>query len=301
MLTLRHIVPLLLILALLSGCSSGIQLGYRQLDWLIPGWIDRQVDLQDRQYDLLKTSVREQLYWHCTSELPVYAQWINATASEFSAGMSVDQATVRYEEMVAAWNRLMHNAAIPLADLASTFSEAQVTEVLAAFDQRNAEYIAEYLDHDDEQRREIYVQWMTRSLKRRLGTLTDQQVKLVNSWSRDIDLLTPELRNARQVAYTRLASLLAQRNDNPALLEGIRELLHEERSSDSQFDIRYRENTRKALTLLSDVSYTLTDAQRKRLARRTSSVAKAFNGMQCRVFEQHARTDTSPLYLADSN
>lgn len=299
--TFRHIVPLLLALVLLSGCSSGIQLGYRQLDWLIPGWIDRQVDLQDDQYDSLKVSVREQLYWHCTSELPVYAQWIDATASEFSAGMTVEQASVRYDEMVAAWNRLMHNAAIPLADLAGTFSEAQVEEVLAAFDQRNAEYIAEYLDHDDEQRREVYVQWMTRSLKRRIGTLTEQQARLVNRWSREIDLLTPELRNARQVAYTRLAELLANREDNPVLLEGVRELLHEDRSSDSQFDIRYRENTRKALTLLSDVSYTLTDVQKKRLARRTSNVTKAFNGMQCRVFEQSVRTGTSPFFMAGSN
>jgi septal ring factor EnvC (AmiA/AmiB activator) len=291
---LKTLIVTLVIATLLSGCSSGIQLGYRQLDWLIPGWIDRQVDLRDDQYDALKTSVREQLHWHCTSELPAYADWISNSAAEFSVGLSNQQAALRYDQMVEAWNRLMHQAAIPLSQLAGSFDDAQVEQVLEALRQRNAEYISEYLDHPDAQRREIYVQWMTRALKRRIGKLTDKQAGLVQQWSANIDLLTPELRNARNEAQTGLATLLAQRHDNQALLRGIRQLLREDRSSGSDFDRRYQANTRKALQLLSDLSYTLTDRQKKRLARRSSRIANAFTEMNCAVFQQAALT-TPPM------
>jgi len=285
---LKTLIVTLLIAALLSGCSSGIQLGYRQLDWLIPGWIDRQVDLRDDQYDALKAAVREQLHWHCRSQLPAYADWIINSAEEFSAGMTNEQASLRYDQMVDAWNRLMHQAAIPLSQLAGSFDDVQVKQVLEAFSQRNVEYISEYLDHPDAQRREVYVQWMTRALKRRIGSLTDEQAGLVQQWSASIDLLTPELRKARNEAQTGLAALLAERQDNQALLQGIRLLLREDRSSGSDFDHRYQANSRKALQLLSDVSYTLTDRQKKRLARRSSRIANAFTEMNCAVFQQAA-------------
>src|SRR3990167_7853221 len=67
-------------LVLLTSCSR-LELGYRNLDLLIPWSMDNYVSLTGEQKAWLKPRLTQHIAWHCKSQLPRYADWLQRSAT----------------------------------------------------------------------------------------------------------------------------------------------------------------------------------------------------------------------------
>lgn len=79
MATRLRIVLLLTCLTLLASCSR-LDLGYRNLDWLIPWSLDNYIPLSAEQKTWLKPRLITHINWHCTTQLPLYSNWLQRSA-----------------------------------------------------------------------------------------------------------------------------------------------------------------------------------------------------------------------------
>jgi len=274
-------LPLLLALVV-TGCSSGIQFGYRQLDWLIPAWFERQVALDGGQSRDLREAVDKWLAWHCTTQLPVYVRWLQNSSDEFVTGMGAGVVTARYAEAVEASRQLLEHALPALIRLAATLDATQVAQLLDSVDSHNSEYFAEFIDRSDDELRATYTELVVRQLERWLGDLTHSQQGAVAAWAVDIDLLREPLRRSRLAWRVHLGEVLERRTEPAALERGLRRLLLEwEGGGNTDLVLRYQANTDHLLRFLAELSLTLNTVQQTHLMERTGRFTAAFGDVQC--------------------
>ena len=77
---MKKIVGILCISLVLAGCGPRIL--YPHLDWLIPWYMNDYFSLNSRQSSYVKESIRQQLRWHCSTQLKNYARWLRELQRE---------------------------------------------------------------------------------------------------------------------------------------------------------------------------------------------------------------------------
>jgi hypothetical protein len=134
---------LLLLLALLSGCSA-VRLTYNQAPTLAWWWMDGYLDFTEVQAVTARQGLRDWFAWHRRHELPAYAGLL-AGIREGLQG-EVDSA------QVCAWRSALTSHLLtafeagvpPLSRLAATLEPAQVARLEERFRKSNEELEKEY-------------------------------------------------------------------------------------------------------------------------------------------------------------
>lgn len=81
---LPALTVVVLLAVLLSACSS-TRLAYRFADRGVVWWLDDYVTLTREQKSDLRRDLRDMRGWHCESELPRYAAWLEELRTEIRA------------------------------------------------------------------------------------------------------------------------------------------------------------------------------------------------------------------------
>lgn len=117
------------LLTLLFAACSTIKLGYNNADMLVLHGVDRYVDLDDEQEQMVRQRVNGLLAWHRATQLTDYASFIQHARS--SLGGSVTGAEVREfsDGLSARMARLAERAAPDIAALALTLRPAQIEQL----------------------------------------------------------------------------------------------------------------------------------------------------------------------------
>jgi len=91
---LRIVYPIVLCLILLcSGCSV-VSLAYNNADWLILWKLNNYFDVNPQQEEFLEHHVVELHHWHRTSELPLYAGFLEQVQHTVRSGLSPEKLDV---------------------------------------------------------------------------------------------------------------------------------------------------------------------------------------------------------------
>ncbi len=211
----------------LSGCSS-LTFFYNRLDFLIPWYVERKVDLDRPQKIFLKEQLQPFLAWHRSVELPRYRailmqieQDIDQPLTAASVIAVQDQIDLLFQELDAAslgW----------MLALGEQLSEAQLDELNASLREEQQEYEEELLERDREEYLEENRERMEDTLKDFLGRLnTEQEAKIAATvtglqrmdklWLEQRDLWLQQLEGelAREPGWqTRIRELSANREAN---------------------------------------------------------------------------------------
>jgi len=267
---------------LLSGCS-GIKLFYKQLDWLVPRYLQGYTTLTDMQRTLLDRELAELRDWHCGTQLAGYADWIRALNADFQSGrISVTRLERRYDEFSAYWTEVMRQITPGFTELLRTASDAQIEELFVNLERKNDKYRKKHVGLSAPKRHKAHAREMERYLKRWLGGLTRAQGDRVADWSRR---LTPISRDRLAMRYrwqAQLRRLLQMRSDSARFREGVHALLvTPEHSWNEAYRRKYTRNRRLTLELLAAIGRSLNPSQRDHLARRTQAWARDIEQLMC--------------------
>ena len=114
---------------LFAGCSR-VQFAYNQLDWLIPYYVDTQIELTDSQEDYLQQRVDALLDWHCSTHLEAYADLLRSANTDFQNGTMSEQKLRHFFSRVELyWKEIKRQANPAIAHLLLTASDSQVEEL----------------------------------------------------------------------------------------------------------------------------------------------------------------------------
>jgi hypothetical protein len=280
--TLRQCV-IVFLGVLLAGCSS-VQLAYNNAPALLQYQLDSYLDLDDQQEELLAQQLKQFQQWHRSSELPQYAQLLRAWAKKLDQPhqFTADELLQKHRQLEAALLVSAERAAFRLAPLVLTLTPRQRERLRNEFTESNAKYTEDYLQ-DPIKARETRLERSEDSYSDWFGSLTEQQVKILQSWLRNEPSRAAIWLQERMTRQKTFMTILEQARDFPSA-EVAAQSLHDYFQSLSRYrvaqlkpelDVRLRSLAQLTAELLNS----LTAQQRRHLQERLLDYASDFEAL----------------------
>lgn len=263
---------------LLSGC--GVKLYYDHLDWSVTRIANRYIDMDARQKEYFKAELAVVLYWHRTTELPVYAAMLRRFDGEISDGLTLEELSGMEADVLAAGRRLRGRFAPMAAEILYSTTPEQRVDMKRRFDKRNREELEPYEGLDLEGQQDLWRRDFEDAFDFFVGRLTDAQKVSIASAS---TVYLPE--EPMWVAYRErwqasLFTLLKKSRSYPEVLLGIRDMMdHRERWYGEDYDTVMVKNEQLYRELTIELLNSLTEKQRRKLSGRLLDWAEAFDDL----------------------
>ncbi|MEE4280066.1 MAG: DUF6279 family lipoprotein [Halieaceae bacterium] len=168
----------MLLVLLLAGCSS-TTFFYNRLDFLVPWYLGRYVDLDDDQGDWLDERLEPLLVWHRGEELPRYDALLRLIEADLDSELTLEGVKQRTRDLEEAWYRTRDPGLDVLLELGARLSDAQLGGFIDELRKRQEKYERKYLDRDDGEFRDDTHDSLREMLEDYLGRLAGDQVDRV--------------------------------------------------------------------------------------------------------------------------
>lgn len=209
-----------------SGCANVTRLAYNNLDWLLYRKVDRFVDLDSTQKAATKAALVRFHDWHRQTQLPEYAAWLGDFARQVQAGpLSGDDIHRRTDELQVFIDHSVAELLPSTAAILATLSDQQVGELLANIDEERQEYLDEYVEVDDAERRNAHIDSLQDALKPWFGRLDKTQKQWLTDWAETLEPFEAGTARQQQRMREDIARFLAQRQEPHALWQGLSSLV----------------------------------------------------------------------------
>ncbi len=175
---------MLLLLACAWGATGcGVKLAYNNVDRLVRWSADDYLNLDAAQQTYFNAELDAVLYWHRTTELPVYARTVRQLDVALADGATVEEMFVFRQEVEAWWQRILE-ASLPLStQLMYSATDAQLDRFKAEFEKDTLKYIKPYEKLSVDARREKWARELRENFETVTGRLNDDQRRLINQFS----------------------------------------------------------------------------------------------------------------------
>ena len=165
-----------------SGC--GVKFAYNNLDRFARWTMDDYMSLDDAQQAYFDAQLDVLLYWHRTTQLPLYAQALRSADRSLADGASVEEMFVLRDD-VEQWWRTIEEAALPmLAELLYSANEAQLEQFAAQYDKDTLKYIKPYVKLSTEKRQARWAKEYREGMEFFVGRLNKEQRQMIAQFQR---------------------------------------------------------------------------------------------------------------------
>lgn len=169
--------------AIIVGCSS-TKLAYRYADWGIVWWVDDFIPMTSEQESRLGKDIRNLRDWHCSTELPRYAEWLTELKQDVrSNNLELPRVVYHQDQLFSFFPPLADQAKPAAVRLLSSLSDRQVRELADNMAQSQEEKEEEFLAEVPEQTRQARAERTRERVERWLGSLNSGQADVVDQWS----------------------------------------------------------------------------------------------------------------------
>jgi hypothetical protein len=276
-----------LALVTVAGCSS-IKFGYNRLDWLVSWQIGKFVDLDREQKDLVEARIGEVWRWHRGTQLKLYVQDLRELAAALEKPLDAAQVRRYLETSQQHATRTMREIVPDAARVLSTFSDAQVAELLDTMAERRAERAEESAELTAEELREQARAQMLKGLKRWIGPATRDQQRRILDWSHERQYAGSVWQQYEDAWATAFAEVLRARG-TPEFEQQLGGMFDEARVPYSEEMERVAQHNRQAwIGLMADLSASLTPEQREHLRGRLQDLASDFDELAAQAPREQA-------------
>ncbi len=276
-----RVLSLLVLLATATGCT--IKLAYNNLDRMIRWQVSDYVDFDDAQSEYFAGELDELLYWHRTTQLPLYAARAERMAMDLSEEVTAADLDALFAQAVG-WADVVEQRAVPLmVELMLSLSDEQVAELPEKFAESNAEFMEDEIELTLPEAQELWRERVTDGMKYFAGRLNRSQRDYVAAQSVRYQpefVLWVEFRKRWQAE---LLGALEERQDHEKFETRFRALIDDRESLwGEEFTTATRANEKLSRDVLVGLLARLDDEQSKRFAQRLNSLAEDFRDLSAR-------------------
>ena len=176
-----HLIILLLTVSLFNVACSKTTFSYNQLDWLLPWYLNRFVNLDRDQERYLDSLLSPILDWHRAEELPKYLQIFKEFEGLLDDEVMPADLERLGDEIEHAWVRLERRSLDWLINLATILSAKQLEDFFQKLKKQQNKYEKKYLPRTDAEFVEEARKELVDLLKKYLGSITPDQIKFIDS------------------------------------------------------------------------------------------------------------------------
>jgi hypothetical protein len=264
------------ILAVLTAACS-FKTVYNNLDYLIPEYVEGMVTLDEMLEERVEQRTLVLLDWHRNTQLKPYADWLRSIQQD--AGESLTEANVkqRITEAERFWKELSVKLNDEMAQLLPLLDEQQQAELFINIEDRNEEFREQFVDLDNDERVDDYIERITDTYENWIGELTDEQRHEVEQASSGLRS-TADSRLQRRVQWQHGIREILAEQDTPAnktarlrlFLAGFEDIDNETMKQKSALN-------REIITALTvRISHSMTAEQKSRFINKTGEYIRIF-------------------------
>jgi hypothetical protein len=280
---MRKIVAILVISLVLVGC--GPRIFYPHLDWVILWYMNDFFSLNSRQSAYVKQSIRQQMRWHCRTQLKNYARWLRELHRDLqnpNDPITYARAENYWREIQRFGKELMHQISPDIIDFLQTVSDAQVEELFLNLEKKNLKMEKKYVDVDTETAGKNRQKRMIKRMKRWIGPLSQEQKQAVAAWSGRLRPTAADWMVHRRKTQNAYRQLFQQRQDEAYFRRTAYQLLvYPEHLRSTAYQKGIEHNTAQTIVLFVDIDRQLTPNQRKKMLNKLSELAADFDYLSC--------------------
>lgn len=270
---------------LLFGCTS-LRFTYNQLDWTIPVYAGRYVSLTPQQDKGLDRAVGDFLYWHCSSQIPLYINvfrdWQTLAGGK---PIAYSQLWLYVEQLQGYWTAMAAQAAKNLTPLVLTLTDTQVEEIFANLSEKNDDFREEYVSDEPEDIEHTLYKLMLDRLETWLDDLEPQQQRWVKEWSQQARLWQESRLQTRLAWQAALRQSWQHHADTALFGEKFTALMiHPEQSWPTDYERKKRQQQEVFVHLLEKLLNNLTIQQQQFLQKRLRDSTADLAALSCMPF-----------------
>ncbi|MCQ4322016.1 DUF6279 family lipoprotein [Stutzerimonas stutzeri] len=180
----KSILVLLAFAVVLSGCSR-MNLAYRNLDLLIPWWLNDYLDMNRDQQTRFRAQLREHISWHCRTQLPGYLDLIKRLQAQVRRG-SLNESALRahYRNAQEAIQTIALEITPTTVQLLRDLDDRQVRALDEQFEKDRQEREKKYLEPPLDQQIRKRADRMQERVEQWLGKASAAQRQRIHEWAR---------------------------------------------------------------------------------------------------------------------
>jgi Family of unknown function (DUF6279) len=255
-----------------SGC--GVKFAYNNLDRFAHWTMDDYMSLDAAQQAYFDAQLDVLLYWHRTTQLPIYARALREGDRALADGASVEEMFVLRDDLEQSWD-VIQEAALPmLSELLYSATEAQLDQFAAQYGKDTEKYIRPYLKLSPEKRRARWAREYREGMEYFTGRLSSEQRALIAGFQHRYVPDERAWQAYRDRFSTALIAMVRRHEAYPQFALQLREMA----LSRERWYGAYRDARESNSALYADVSVALLNsldaAQRARLSERLQTIAE---------------------------
>lgn len=272
---MRKVVLMCLVFLVIGGCT--VKGTYNRLDWVLTKYLNSYVELTDAQEGELREYLASTLYWHRTTQLPLYINWLQSVKQDVAHGLTEARVEQHTLELLHYWRALMMRFADDMAVLLPELSPQQRAELFASFIEKNDEYQADYIKVSQPQQQKNYTERLQESFDSWLGSLSLEQKKRIQAAAVQMQPIATESLQTRIRWQQELHTILENHQDLVTTREAMHRLFVDTESLRTATYKHMLEHNRQVVTrLIVDISRTLSDKQRQHFNKRADKYIRLF-------------------------
>jgi hypothetical protein len=234
---------------------------------------------------MLQKRLLKQLDWHCRTQLPTYAETLRTIGRDFAnSDQAVDFSKIQsyHLKLMQLWKDLMKQIGPDLTDILITASNEQIDELFDNLARQNLEFYKEYVDLPPAKLNASRQKRMHKRLKYWISDLTAEQKAAIFDWSKQLEPLSEDWLQNREMIQSAARRLLAQRGRSPEFRATLLELIvNPENGRTPAYQRKIETNIDLTIKLIIQLNRLLTPAQRSYLLKRIDSLATEFVKLSC--------------------
>jgi hypothetical protein len=283
--TLRRWLLLALVASCLAaaGCSFS-KLGYDTLPTLAQWRIDRYLDLDDRQREIVARSLEELHQWHRHAQLPQYGGFLRTVDDRLRTPVDAEQVRKWRGRVDQAWAVFAERLAPAVVELAPTLRPEQIARLRRKLAESNESYRETHLPPEPGARERARAERVVKRAEFFLGDLEGEQARRLAARAREMPAVEDAWLAEREARQRRVVAVLERLRSEPMPREQALALVRETLASlwDSQDPQRHRrlEQARSASdALTASMVEQATPRQRAHLSSLLRGYAQDFDAL----------------------
>ncbi|MEM8941255.1 MAG: DUF6279 family lipoprotein [Pseudomonadota bacterium] len=184
---MRRLARILLcvVLLLTTSCSS-TKFVYNRLDFFLPWYLGRYVDLDKSQSKALDAHLERLLPWHRYEELPAYLNTLADVEESLGSAVTVEQVAYYADEFEQAWYRVRDEAMEVMLDLGETLDQKQIDQFLKKLRKQQKKFERKYLSRSADEVADDAYDDLKDSFSDFLGRLSKDQRQILRNAAGDL-------------------------------------------------------------------------------------------------------------------
>ncbi|HUS23904.1 MAG TPA: DUF6279 family lipoprotein [Candidatus Binatia bacterium] len=261
-----------------TGCAA-TRLAYNNMDWVVGWQLNRYVDLEPPQKALFDERFQAFWAWHRSTQLKLYARDLRELAATAGEPLSPEQVSQYLMRSSEHGMRALREATPDMAAVLSSMSDEQVKDMLDKLAEQRLKRAKEESGLDADEIAEQARDQMIKNLKRWIGSLDKPQKQRVEAWSRQRHYSGTIWQQYAQDWNALFRAVLAHRGE-PAFERELGELFAHPRLPHAKAMAEMAEYNRKVwVSLLADISASLSAGQRRHLQEKLRDLAGDFDAL----------------------